>query len=267
MSAVSLIVVVYNQAIGSVPAIQKAIRSNLVAEIIVCDNSTFENDNAALSEELGICYIDMEGNKGLASAYRAGVERCHGDVICLFDDDTEVEEDYFISVRSLDTSSKAWDVALPLVMSGDAVLSPCLFNGYRAHQFADIYCVEDCPELSGINSGMAIKRSLFNDVQHDTSLFLDLIDHQFISDVKGACGRVVYLRGPVLNQSYSLKTDKADSALSRLLIFERDARYFYKEPFSRRLYCEVMLMGRKIKLCLKYRSPRFLKPKRYVRGA
>ena len=267
MSAISLIVVVYNQSVGSVPAIQEAIRSDSGMEIVVCDNSTCENNNAALSEELGLCYVDMEGNKGLSAAYRAGVERCRGEVVCLFDDDTQVKEDYFTAVRNLDASSKSWDVALPLVMSGDSVLSPCLFNGYRARQFTEAGFVADCPELSGINSGMVIKRSLFDAVQHDTSLFLDLIDHQFISDVKRVGGKIVYLRGPVLKQSYSFTTDNVDNALNRLLIFERDARHFYKDTLPRRMYCGGMLVGRKIKLCLKYRTARFLNPTRYVREA
>lgn len=267
MNTVSLVVVVYNQSLANVPAIMEAIHSASEIEVVVCDNSNIENNNATLSEEFGLCYVDMGGNKGLSAAYRAGVEKCSGEVVCLFDDDTEVKGDYFTAVRNLDSSSNAWDVALPLVMSGSNVLSPCLFNGYRAHRFAKVGCVADCSQLSGINSGMAIKRALFDAVQHDTSLFLDLIDHKFITDVRRTGGKVVYLRGPVLRQSFSFTTDDVDSALNRLCIFERDARYFYKDSLSRRLYCGLMLAGRKIKLCLRYRTAHFLNPAKFVREA
>lgn len=260
MSTISIIVVVYNQSVGSAPVVRAAIRSGLGIEIVVCDNSTCENDNLALSEKLGLCYVNMDGNKGLSAAYRAGIERCHGEVVCLFDDDTEVGKDYFVTVKDLDVSSRTWDVALPLVLSGDAVLSPCCFNGYRAHPFSGSSRVTDCSELSGINSGMVIKRSLLDNVQHDPGLFLDLIDHKFISDVKKAGGKVIYLQGPVLRQSYSYATDNADSALTRLLIFERDARHFYGDSLSQRLYCVGMLVGREIKMCLRYRTTRFLNP-------
>ena len=153
MSTASLIVVVYNQTVNDVPVINAALNAFVRPEIIVCDNSTREYGNRAICETLGVCYVDMAGNKGLTAAYRAGIERCHGDLVCLFDDDTEVDQDYFTALDGLDVSSPDWDVYLPLVLSGDSVLSPCTFDGFRAHPFPDIDSVSDCSELSGINSG------------------------------------------------------------------------------------------------------------------
>lgn len=258
MSVASLIVVVYNQTVDDVPVIKAALNAFVRPEIIVCDNSTHEYGNRAICETLGVCYVDMAGNKGLPAAYRVGIERCHGDLVCLFDDDTEVDQDYFTALDGLDVSSPDWDVDLPLVMSGDSVLSPCTFDGFRAHSFPDINSVSDCSELSGINSGMIVKRSVFEAVSYDLDLFLDLVDHKFIDDVKKAGMKVVYLRGPLLKQSYSLASDNVDKALKRLAIFERDARHFYDSSTLSRLYCIGMLAVRKAKLCLRYRTTCFL---------
>lgn len=267
MDNASLIIVVFNRSVDNVPAIKAAITTSVRPEIIVCDNSTEEYCNQAMCEALGVCYVDMAGNKGLAAAYQAGIERCHGSLVCLFDDDTEVDQDYFTALEDLDASSPDWDVALPLVMSGDSVLSPCTFDGFRAHSFPSIESVSDCSELSGINSGMIVKRSVFEAVSYDSGLFLDLVDHKFIDDAKKAGMKVIYFRGPLLEQSYSLTTDNFDKALNRLAIFERDARHFYSGSAPRRLYCIGMLAVRKIKLCLKFQTIRFLIPAKDDRKA
>lgn len=254
MSRISVIVVAYNVCISSIPVLKAAESSPSVNQIIICDNSTDCRQNESLSHGSAIEYVPMNGNKGLAAAYQEGVRHSNGDIVCLFDDDTAVGEDYFAAVASLADSEKTWDVALPLVMSGSTVLSPCMFSGFKARAFRDSESVMETSSLSGINSGMAVKRSLFDYVQHDRSLFLDLIDHQFISDAKRTGAHVVYLSGPTLNQDYSLESDSAESALRRLAIFEKDARTFYASSPVKRLYCEAMLAVRKAKLCLRYKS-------------
>ncbi len=260
MSGISVVAVSYNSKISDIPVIKEALSCGLVKDLVLCDNSTMEMGNAEAARELGIGYVSMGGNRGLPKAYAAGVSRCAGDVICLFDDDTEVDENYFRAVASLLGSGKSWDIALPLVLSGGHVLSPCVFKGYRSRAFASAKSVHEDPFLSGINSGMAIKSPLLQEVKHDQSLFLDFVDHRYIADARDAGASVVYLEGPVLKQDYSLETDLADSALFRLSIFEKDARYFYSTSLAKRLYCEALLLFRKAKLCVRYKSAAFLKP-------
>lgn len=258
MSGISVVAVAYNSTINSIPAVKTGLSSDYVKEVIVCDNSTVDLGNERRARETGVIYVPMYGNKGLPKAYEAGIEHCTGDVVCLFDDDTEVEEGYFYAVASLLSSGRKWDIALPLVMSGDTVLSPCEFNGYKARMFSDRRGVREVPSISGINSGMAIKKALLNRVKHDSSLFLDLVDHKFIADAKRVGASVVYLNGPVLRQSYSLETDSVESALVRLSIFEHDARCFYSSSLIKRIYCEFMLIFRKVKLIGRYRTTRFV---------
>lgn len=262
---ISVLTVLYNQGIDSAGCLRAALASDEVGEVVACDNSTVPNDNAARARELGVTYVDMGGNRGLPAAYNAGVSRCHGDVACIFDDDTAVGEEYFRCVRTLCDADTGWDIALPLVMAGEEVLSPCEFDGYRAKAFASPEDITESDRLSGINSGMAVRRSVYEKVHYDEALFLDLVDHRFVAQAREAGFSVVYLDGPVLRQDFSLDTDSAESAARRLSIFEHDARAFYAGGGAmRRLYCLAMLLHRKAKLSRKYGSTRFFREPAFV---
>lgn len=255
--SISVLVVLYNSALDDVPVLKTALSSRGVEEIIVCDNSDRENDNAKQAALRGVTYVSMGGNKGLSKAYNAGVKCCHSDIVCIFDDDTQVDELYFNAVSDLANSSRQWDIALPIVMSGGKVLSPSHFENHRTLPVEPAR-IGNKANLTGINSGMVVKRALYDHVLYDTNLFLDLIDHQFILDARKAGARIILLKGPVLQQSYSLETDSYDGAKIRLKIFEQDAKHFYSKKFSSRLYCQIMLLGRKIKMCIRYKTLIFL---------
>ncbi|PKD10924.1 glycosyltransferase [Bifidobacterium longum] len=252
MCNISVLVVVYNTSIDSVPVISKALENQYVSDIVVCDNSTLTNMNSVKAAELGLTYVSMQGNRGLSVAYNAGIEKAEGDVICVFDDDTFVPDDYFDKVEKLKNSDKHWDIALPAVISNDRILSPCIFKGYRSHLFTSREDIKDDLFLSGINSGMAVKKEVYSRTHYNESLFLDLIDHQFIMDAKKNGAAVVFLDGPVLKQSYSLDVDSKMSACKRFKIFSHDASYFYSSSMLSCLYCKIMLLIRRIKIFLRY---------------
>lgn len=255
--SISILVVLYNSSIDDVPVLATALRSPYVDDVIICDNSDQKNNNAEQAKHKGITYVAMNGNQGLSKAYNAGVKHCHGDIICIFDDDTQVGDDYFAAVSDLASTSQQWDIALPLVMAGNQVLSPSHFEKQRTVPIDPAH-VGNMSDLTGINSGMAVKRGLYNHISYDSGLFLDLIDHQFIQDARrlGVC--IVMLKGPVLRQSYSLTTDSMHSALKRFYIFEKDAKHFYSSSFCAKLYCRIMLLLRKLKLCMKYKTLAFI---------
>lgn len=252
MIKTSVIVVAYNCAIDEIPCLKSTLASPSVGQVIVCDNSTEQNCNAERAEELGITYLPMEGNVGLPKAYNAGVEECGEEILCIFDDDTRVGTDYFDAVAELSNSSRKWDIALPLVMDGSDILSPCIFKGYRARPFLNSAQIKSSDNLSGINSGMVIKREVFSTIQYDERLFLDFVDHRFLQDARNLGMSIVYLDGPVLQQDYALSSDSPDTASRRLCIFEKDAKVFYEDSMPRRLYCNAMLIYRHIKFRERY---------------
>ncbi len=256
---ISLLTVLYNSSLMDVACLAPAKASGLVDEIVVCDNSIRENNNAVIASSVGAIYVPMGGNVGLSRAYNAGIERCTGDVVCVFDDDTKVERDYFEAVRNLWNSDCVWDVALPLVMARDSVLSPSDFDGYRSRPYADALEVRGDAYMGGINSGMAVKRETYRRIRYDERLFLELIDFRFLQDVRNAGLRVVYLQGPVLYQDYSQQTDDAERSLSRLRIWEEDSRVFYGSTAAKRLYRFAALLKRKATLSLRFKTLRFFK--------
>lgn len=254
----SVLVVVYNESIQNITCIDYVVNAPQVGQIVICDNSTVDNGNAALARDFGFDYISMRGNAGLSRAYNVGVRSCTSDVICLFDDDTLIDNGYFeeLDLRLFDGSS--WDVLLPLVVAGNEVLSPSQFDGYRTHAFQSGETITCNTHLTGINSGMAVKREVFDKVAYDESLFLDLIDHQFILDVRKAGYKVEFDDKMRLEQKFSLSTDDSQSALFRFGLYSRDARRFYSRSISQRIYCELMLLGRRARQFARYGDARFL---------
>ena len=105
---------------------------------------------------------------------------------------------------------------------------------------------------------MAVKREVFDKVAYDESLFLDLIDHQFILDVRKAGYKVEFDDKMRLEQKFSLSTDDSQSALFRFGLYSRDARRFYSRSISQRIYCELMLLGRRARQFARYGDARFL---------
>ena len=233
-SIISVVVVLYNKSIRDICSLNSALSSSYVGEVIVCDNSTVPNDNARAAERLGITHISMEGNKGLPFAYRKGVNSSSGEIICIFDDDTSVPSDYFDAVAAAFGASESLGICLPLVVAGDLILSPCRFNGMRGIPFEKLSDIKECGDLSGINSGMAIRRSVFDVLDYDTDLFVDYVDHVLLRDAREAGIEISYLDCSALSQKFSFVSSANDQVLKRMRLFISDSKTFFSDvPFGR----------------------------------
>ena len=233
-SIISVVIVLYNKSIRGICSLNSVLSSSYVGEVIVCDNSTVPNDNARAAERLGITYISMEGNKGLPFAYRKGVNSSSGEVICIFDDDTSVPSDYFDAVAAAFGVSESLGICLPPVVTRDLILSPCRFNGIRGIPFEKLSDIKECDDLSGINSGLAIRRSVFDVVDYDTNLFVDYVDHAFLRDAREAGIEISYLDCSALSQQFSFEISANDQVLKRMRLFISDSKTYYSDaPFVR----------------------------------
>ena len=249
---ISALIVVYNESIGDIACLEELIKSEIVGQIVICDNSTVENDNERMAADLGIVYLPMGGNKGLSVAYNAGVAVCTGDAVCIFDDDTQIVPGYFGELAHAWASERNWDLAVSLVFAGDEVISPVYFNGYRAKPVTEIRGNIESKSLTGINSGMVVKRRVFDSIRYDEKLFLDLVDHRFCQDALEAGFDISFFPNMILRQNYSYATDSAKQAANRFSVFRKDAKMFYGGDFAHRAYCAAMLAYRKAKLVKKY---------------
>lgn len=197
-------------------------------KIIACDNSTQDFGNAAAEKEFSnVTYINMGGNMGLSKAYNRAVElvRKKAGYICLFDDDTQLPGNYFSDMRRYMEQTQA-DVLLPMVYDKFGYMSPSSTNGVKVVRIADVK--ELTPEnITGINSGMAIRISVFDDFKYDEGYFLDCIDHAFIREMKRRNKAIAVAESVELHQDFS-GNDFFHFAASkkRFKIFYKDFWYF-----------------------------------------
>lgn len=178
------IVVVYNKTIkGSITCESLKKIPNLDVEIVVVDNSETNQGNNDVCEQLGYTYISMDGNKGLSKAYNAAINATTSDMIVLFDDDTEVNSDYFDVLNKAVTDFPEVDIFAPVVYGQDGVIySPNEFNFLRNH-FVDSYNQEVSQDkFNAIASCLAIRRRVFDGYRFNELLFVDQIDQYFFCE-------------------------------------------------------------------------------------
>lgn len=238
------ILVVYNQPISESVSYNALIK-NPDLQLIVCDNSTKEFGNKEKVEADGQTYLDMGGNVGLAKAYNKALDHIQSKhpsmkgYVILFDDDTQIPDDYFEKLYTYLESGTA-DIYLPIVDAGGRRISPSSIHNSRCHEEKDSWAIP-MDRLCGINSGMTIRLSLMKDYRYNEQMFLDFIDHDFIRSMhtRNAVMRVMDI---TLHQNLSTMNDNLDAAIKRFQIHRKDVDIFYRGNLHRRiLYHYYML--------------------------
>lgn len=202
-------------------------------DLLVADNSTRDQGNAALANAAGCRYFPMGENAGLSRAYNRVLDALAPDfqgLLCLFDDDTTVPAEYFQSLREADAANPRREVFIPLVRDNTGILSPCVIRGARVTR---IRALQDLPAqgVSAINSGMAVRLRVFTRYRYDEGQFLDYIDHAFLHDVTGfQADRLVLLQNVTLFQRFSGSSRvEPRAAKKRYRLLRKDLRYFGKK--------------------------------------
>ncbi|WP_105205089.1 glycosyltransferase [Neobittarella massiliensis] len=224
-------------------------------DVLVVDNSTKDLPNGAYCQKRGWQYAAMGGNFGLARAYNRAtallLDAC--DYIVWLDDDTQLTEDYFAALETATRRQGGVDIFLPLVHDEAGLLSPSAIRGNKVWRVAR---PEDIGpgEITGINSGMAVRTELYRDHRYDEGYFLDYIDHAFLRDMK-AGGAVIAVLDAVLQQRFfgNQRGDVA-AAARRFAIFRKDFARFCGRGPGGRLYAAYGILRHGAGLVLKNRS-------------
>lgn len=258
-----LLVVTYNANISDSPVISAAIQDGFKpTDILVSDNSTrteYKGNNQEFCISRGLIYLDNHGNVGLSKAYNAAIERLQNteyDALILFDQDTEVPEDYFEKVRiSLQTYPSVL-IHAPYVESPFVYISPKQFDGYKiVHWVATNQ--EPQYDLACINSGLVLRKELFSIVGiYDPTLFLDFVDYEFFQRIRKHHLSIKVL-DVQLNQHFSgdqYSTRAGD--FHRYSIYVKDLRRYRKIHHIPYRYIEYFLLLRCGALTKHYRSLR-----------
>ena len=183
------LVVTYNKSCEHIK-ICKILLECSVLHPIVIDNSEGEYNNKKFCEKHGWLYFSMEGNKGLSKAYNIGINMCRKidpeGVICLLDDDTDINMNYFSALEKSLIENVDCSVFFPMLRVSDRIVSPSLIS--KCHTFKFFKNYNEITEYKGerltaFNSGMAIRLKVFNHFSYGETLFLDCIDHWFMRHV------------------------------------------------------------------------------------
>ncbi len=179
---IGIVVVIYNSWCGDSQTC-KAFQNSTVKPdcILIVDNSTRDYGNKEYCDKQGWLYCSMEGNKGLTQAYNRALELCKDqvDMVVLADDDTHFPSHYLNTLLEYEEKFPQASVFLPVVKTGEAFLSPSVFQNNKVLQ---IFSLDELcgKEITGINSGMAVRSSVYEKYRYDEQLFLDYVDHDFM---------------------------------------------------------------------------------------
>lgn len=245
------VIVIYNRFCGDSPSCTALLQQG--RRPLIVDNSTHDCGNAAFCLAHGLERLDMHGNAGISRAYNAALEQLQGrdGLVLWLDDDTELPEDYFAALERAAGEDQEAQVFLPLVVSlGDqsTILSPCLYGKYKMRRVA---AAEELTgrALSAINSGMAVRLSLYAHYRYDEALFLDYVDHDFMAMCRREGVGVHVLTDTRLYQNFSGDSHPTrEQAMTRLNIFEKDFRVYGKKHGLSPLVTGLLLARKRSKL-------------------
>ena len=253
-------VVIYNTTCQQSPTC-RALRNLPNVTVLIYDNSTRDFGNREFCEEAGWVYLGGQGNLGLSKAYNACIDYLKAnpvaDMLCLFDDDTDLEPAYFEALEK--AKAQGGRIFVPVIFAGGGLISPCILHkGHKVQMFgseeeARAYIGEN---LSAINSCMAIDMEIFKDFRYDENIFLDGIDHNFTQSMKDR-GEKITIIDYRCNHGFSgtEKPPKA-SALVRFKIYAKDYAYILRN--NKAAY--YRLVGKRaLRLTAQYKTLAFLK--------
>ncbi|MBN2922486.1 MAG: glycosyltransferase [Lactobacillus sp.] len=184
-SNIVAVIVIYNKKVeDSITCKNILNNSDNSLGMLVVDNSTSDFGNKAYCSKKNIDYISMDGNKGLSKAYNAAVDVCkEKDAIILFDDDTEVTEEYFEKLDDALTIYHDVDIFAPIIYGQDGVIySPNEYNFMRSNFIKSPNQEVSQKKFNAIASCLAIRMRVFDNYRFNEKLFVDQVDQNFFYD-------------------------------------------------------------------------------------
>ena len=178
------VIVIYNKEITQSITCERIKQIAPDVDILVVDNSEENNINGEKCKELGIRYLSMGGNKGLSKAYNEAINHSsESSMIILFDDDTEVSEEYFKELDNKVSKYSDIDIFAPIIRGQDEVIySPNEFNFLRNHYITSADQDVSQNVFNAIASCLAIRMRVFDNYRFNEKLFVDQVDQYFFCE-------------------------------------------------------------------------------------
>ena len=243
------VLVIYNKSIKESKSYQ-SLKSHAQIPVIVCDNSTVDNQNIYEVNRDNNIYLSMNGNKGISFAYNQALRWVYekspslDGYLAFFDHYTDIPPNYFKRVEQYISDGKS-DILLPVVKDAIGIMSPVYMDSLKyVHRCKDPFAIPKS-HISGINSGLIVSIKLFRDFQYDEELFLDYVDHNFFYTMHKLNKKVKVMNIEIKQNSSTLEDD-ADKAMKRLKLFKKDIKYFYADNMLYRFVYHYVMIRRKL---------------------
>lgn len=237
-------------------------------KIYVCDNSTndeIKSYNKNYCIEQNFTYVDMQGNFGLPKAYNEAIsliEKNPQNWILILDQDTELSSDFLEKYETAIKNNPDKKIFAPVIKDSVGIMSPSLKKGMG---FAHSQLIDFNKEISNysfINSGLCVNSMIFETVQYDENMFLDMVDYDFIENVRKKIGTEIFyvIQDLKIYQNFSGVTKNSlQSDIIRFKILIKDQTYYYKKNYNNNVFNKKKLFLRALKLNLQHRTLRFFK--------
>lgn len=256
-------VVVYNVFCGDSPTCNalKELKDPFLT-VLIYDNSTADYGNRAYCEEMGWVYLGGAGNVGISKAYNACidhlVEHTGADMLCLFDDDTHISDNYFTELKKVCENAEE-NIFVPLIYGANKLVSPCILD--KNHRVTPFQRDADAlnyhgNDLSAINSCMALKKALFAHFRYDENIFLDGVDHNFILQMRQKGEKIKVFPYRCDHAFSGMEKPPVKSAMVRFRIYAKDYGYILGEN---KLAYYRLVGKRALRLTAQYKTFAFLK--------
>ncbi|MBQ6350768.1 MAG: glycosyltransferase [Methanobrevibacter sp.] len=223
------IVVIYNKKCSESVSLDGLRQYGNDIEVAVFDNSTKDYGNRKYCDKNGYQYYTMNRNIGLSKAYNYVIEQMRSDYYIILDDDTQLNEEYFKKLKLM-IANLQYDVILPIVKADNMIISPSIVQfGCRVKRIRDINAVDE-KHITAINSGMIVKKDVYNKIVYDEDLFLDYVDHEFMREVRKEHFRIKIMKDVVIFQNFSMLQKKdLKSERVRFDIYKKDFKEYCKK--------------------------------------
>ncbi len=272
ISTFLIVVVIYETSLENSSTLQSLFKIQAhtpdFPDILVYDNSFKNKYNEKYSENITYYKHDV-ANTGVGGAYNHAAKLAKSinkPWLILFDQDTEINDDYF---RELQTSFKAFPdkkLFCPAVRANNKIISPAYYFAYRAFSVNKPKAgILKSSNFTLINSGLVIKLSELEKVGgYDNELPLDYSDHYFfwkykkrnrnfvviscenahnLSSNSDYAFEAVYKRFKIYCTSTVIYSRKVSSLLPLIWLFFRTLKLTLK--FSRIEFFNFLLFKRK----------------------
>lgn len=256
------LVVLYNKSCEDSNSIRAVRKFAPEISLIIFDNSERDYGNEFFCKNHHYIYYTKNKNLGISKAYNTVIDSMEfndNDYLIMLDDDTHLTKDYFSELKNLVTENNS-DVFLPIVYARDKIISP--YNYHMKCRTKMVTKIDDLDlsKVSGINSGMVIKTSVFKKIRYNEQLFLDYVDYDFMKRIHSINGKITIMSSSIEQefQYFEYDSRNLEGALKRFKIDMHDYKILCSDA-DEKWFFYIHAIKFMLKQTINYRTYKFFK--------